>query len=136
MARLAGPSGAVYVKIAGVFTKVLDIYDWELHVGNTLRECSIKSDVIERFVVSHSSGNTFTAKRRNEGVTVWDAYIADAGNNGTQTVWRLDLVDGNAGFTQTTVNGYAKTSTLHSPGAAAVDDTFELQIDDSWTYNV
>lgn len=135
MARLAGISGAVYVKIAGVFTKVADVYDWQFTQNTTMLNCSIKSDTIERFTPSHSSGVKFTAKRRNEGSEVFPFYVTDAAQNATQTTWRLDLIDNNNSFTQITVNGYAETATTNAPQDAA-EETFVLQIDDSFVYNL
>jgi hypothetical protein len=133
VARLSGQLGAVYVKVAGVFTKVADIYDWQFTANTTMLACSIKMDTIERFTASHGSGVKFTAKRRTEGVSVLPFYVADSANNGTQTTWRLDLIDNDNTFTQITVNGYAEQSTSNAP-ADGSDETFTLQIDDTWAY--
>ena len=129
MARLGGNSGAVYVGASPA--KVLDIYDWVFEASTELLNASIKSDVIERWVPSHGTGYRFTAKRRNQGTTVFPAFVFDSAVNATQTVWRLDLVDNNNSFVQISGKGYARTTSLNAPADAAVDETFEVQFDEA-----
>jgi hypothetical protein len=129
MARLGGNFGAVYVGTSPV--KILDIYDWTWEASTELLNASIKMDIIERWIPSHGTGYRFTAKRRNQGTTVFPALVFDSAVNATQTTWRLDLVDNNNSFVQISGKGYARTTSLNAPADTAVDETFELQFDEA-----
>jgi hypothetical protein len=135
MARLTGKNGAVYVKIVSTFTKVADIFDWEFHNNTTVYDISIKGDTIERWIPSHNSGVRFTAKRYNQGTTVFPLQVIDSAVNATQTEWRLDLIDNNNSFVQITVRGYAIAGSTSAPRGMS-EETFELQIDDSYAYSM
>lgn len=129
--RLAGHFGAVYAWNGSAYAKIADIYDWEFTVGAKLYDCSIKSDLLERFAASHGSGIKFTAKRRTEGINVFPTYVGGAGQNGTQNRFRLDLVDNNNSFTQFECFGFAEESSNTAPPEAA-DERMTLQIDQYW----
>lgn len=136
MARYSGNFGAVYVKVAGVFTKILDVYDWTFNAETTNLRVDIKGDAIERWIPSHASGVKFTAKRRSEGTfNSFPIFVGDSATNATQTTWRLDLIDNNSSFIQITGNGYAESTSINSPQGDAVDETFGLQFDDSYSFN-
>lgn len=135
MSRLAGPQGAVYVKISGIFTKVADVYDWEFGADTKMRDISIKMDAIDRWIPSHAENVRFTAKRRHEGTSAFAPYVSDSAANATYTTWRLDLIDNNASYLQITCNGYAMRSRTTVP-QEGIDETFELQIDDSYTFSM
>ena len=133
-ARLSGIAGTVYVKISSTFTRVADIYNWEFSAETHMLSVDIKGDAIERWIPSHAKGVRFTAKRRHEGASVFAGYVADAAANATYTTWRLDLIDNNSSFVQITCNGYAMKSSTKVP-TEGVDEDFELQIDDTYTFS-
>lgn len=126
MARQTGTFAAVYVKIAGVFTKVLDTYDWTFDTKNEMLKIPIKMDTTEVYQPSHNDA-TFSAKRIVES-SAWLGFISDASLNDTLTIWRLDLIDNNNSFTQIAVQGFADTESFNAPAGARSEETFKLQI--------
>ena len=139
MARLAGASAAVYVDSSGgahlgTFVKILDVSDWEWHDECSMDRITIKGDRLEQFTPGAQTA-TFTAKRFHEGIQVFQGYVSDAANNGTEWNWRLDLVDNTNTFTQIFCSGYGRRSTTSAPQAGVVE-TFELQVTDTFSFSM
>jgi hypothetical protein len=135
VARLTGTQVAIYAKVSGSFTKILDGYDWEQKTGTQMLRCDIKGDDTERYTASHGEGMVFTCKRRSEGDTKLVEWVIDAAQNNTYSTWRLDMIDNNGSYCQVTCNGYARSSSLKAAVESGIDEDFELQIDDVLTFS-
>ena len=133
-ARLAGTSAAIYYNTDATPIKIADVFDWKLTSDAMLLKCDIKGDLTERWIPSHESNMTFTAKRRNEGVALFPAFLGST-LVGTRGSFRLDLIDANAGFTQISCVGWVKSISLDAPQEGVADELV-IQIDEAWTYNV
>ncbi len=129
MPRITGISGALY--IGSTPTKVADIYDWQFETTTDLLPIDIKGDYFHKFTPD-AGGARFTAKRRNQASAVLAALAPDAALNGTQLLFRLDLVDASGSYTQITGQGYVSDGSLNAP-RDVVDDTVGLTFDGVWT---
>jgi hypothetical protein len=123
--RITGISGALY--IGSTPNKVADIYDWQFETSTDLLPVDIKGDFFHKFV-PEAGGARFTAKRRNQASAVLSTLPPDAALNGTQLLFRLDLVDASGSYTQITGQGYCSGGSLNAP-RDVVDDTVELTFD-------
>ena len=129
MPRITGISGALY--IGATPTKVADIYDWQFETTTDVLPVDIKGDFFHKFSPD-VGGARFTAKRRNQTSGVLSALPPDAALNGTQLLFRLDLVDASGSYTQITGQGYCSGGSLNAP-RDVVDDVLELTLDGIWT---
>jgi len=134
VARITGILGAVYM--GSTPTRVADVYDWTFQSAIDLHPVDIKGDAYHKWGVG-AAGATFSAKRRVETTGFFSGIVltsaaANADGVPDQTLFRLDLIDSQSGFTQITGQGFISAGSLNAP-QDAVDDTIEITLDGVWT---
>lgn len=129
MARLTGKSGALYLGTPLTFAG--DVYDWSWEATTEMLDCSIKMDFFTKYTPSHGAAK-FTAKRRLNTSAILAQNVFDSAQNGEFLAFRLDLINADNTKTQISGFGFVSSGGLSAP-RDAVDDTFEMTVDDAYT---
>jgi hypothetical protein len=129
-ARITGKLAAVYLGTTP--TKVADIFDWVFTTDTVALRCDIKSDRYAKYSPAENTA-TLSAKRYNQTDSVLMALVQDAAVNGTQLLFRIDLVDNDTGFNQIQGQGFVTTGSLNAP-RGMVEDTFQVTLDGAWAF--
>src|SRR5438046_2238673 len=133
--RIVGKRAALYV-FSGSWGYVADLHDWTVEAETVTHDVSIKGDVAERMIPSHTRGR-LTAKRYVQAGLALANNVINAAVNGTRLDWAVVSVDtipptvtgftGNA-FAKIQGTGYVTRGTVNAPRGPVVDE-WELTFD-------
>jgi hypothetical protein len=126
--RIVGKRAALYV-YSGSWNYVADIFDWSVECETVTLDASIKGDVAERMIPSHTRGR-LTARRYVQAGLALANNVVNAAVSGTRLDWAVVSVDtipptvsgftGNA-FAKIQGTGYVTRGTVDAPRGPVVD---------------